>query len=161
MNKEIQKKIEDWKFIQNLAFDVLKMLSDEQLGFIVGKNMGTLGAQFRHMARVRFQYSEAIETKRVDHTIERIDPAIATSTDKLVDLWEKSNRKLLNVLQKINPHELENTMIDWKYWSIDEMNIHDHINVLMDHETLHSGQIIVYLRTMELKFPKSWEAWGL
>jgi hypothetical protein len=26
---------------------------------------------------------------------------------------------------------------------------------------LHSGQLVVYLRTHELPFPKSWSAWGL
>ena len=72
MTKEIQKKIEDWKFIQNLAFDVLKILSDEQLGLTVGKNMGTLGEQFRHMTRVRFQYAEAIENKKVDNIIKKL-----------------------------------------------------------------------------------------
>ncbi len=161
MNKEIEKKIEDWKFIQNLAFDVLKMLSDEQLGFTVGKNMGTLGEQFRHMARVRFQYAEAIETKKVDNTIEKIDPEVAKSKSKLIELWEKANQKLLAVLQNADPDELENTMINWKHWGVDEMNIHDHFNALMDHETLHNGQIIVYVRTMGLKFPEGWKAWGL
>ena len=161
MNKEIEKKIEDWKFIQNLAFDVLKILTDDQLGFTVGKNMGTLGEQFRHMARVRFQYAEAIETKKVDNTIEKIDPEVAKSKAKLIGLWEKANQKLLTVLKNSDPDNLEKAMINWKHWGIDEMNIHDHFNALMDHETLHNGQIIVYLRTMELKFPKSWETWGL
>lgn len=161
MTKEIQKKIEDWKFIKNLAFDVLKMLTDEQLGFIVGKNMGTLGEQFRHMTRVRFQYAEAIETKKVDNTIEKIDPEVAKSKTKLIELWEKANQKLLAVLENANPDELENNMINWKHWGVDEMNIHDHLNALMDHETLHNGQIIVYLRTNDLKFPESWKAWGL
>jgi len=161
MNKEIEKKIEDWKFIQNLAFDVLKMLTDDQLGFTVGKNMGTLGEQFRHMARVRFQYAEAIETKKVDNTIEKIDPEVAKSKAKLIGLWEKANQKLLAVLKNSDPDNLENAMINCKHWGIDKMNIHDHFNALMDHETLHNGQIIVYLRTMELKFPKSWETWGL
>ena len=161
MNKEIKKKIEDWNFIQNLAFDVLKTLSDEQLGFTVGKNMGTLGEQFRHMARVRFQYAEAIETKKVDTVIEKIDPAVAKSKIKLVELWEKANQKLLNVLERSNPEELEDTTINWSNWGVGEMNIHGHLNVLMDHETLHNGEIIVYLRTMGFTFPKSWEAWGL
>ncbi|OGG47800.1 hypothetical protein A2671_01000 [Candidatus Kaiserbacteria bacterium RIFCSPHIGHO2_01_FULL_49_13] len=161
MTKEIEKQIEDWKFIQGLGFDVLKMLNDEQLGFTVGKNMGTLGEQFRHMARVRFQYTEAIETKKVDNTIEKIDPVVAQYKDKLIELWERANQKLLNVLKNADPNDLEKKTIDWKHWGVNEMNIHDHLNALMDHETLHNGQIIVYLRTMELKFPKSWEAWGL
>ncbi len=136
MTKEILKKIEDWKYIQSLGLDVLKMLSDEQLGFTVGKNMGTLGEQFRHMARVRFQYAEAIETKRIDNTIEKINPVVAKSKIKLVELWEKANQKLLNVLEKANADELENTIINWKHWGVDEMNIHDHFSTTV----LHSQQ---------------------
>ncbi len=115
MNKEIKKKIEDWQFIQNLAFDVLKMLSDEQLSFTVGKNMGTLGEQFRHMARVRFQYTEAIETKKVDDTMEKINPDVTGSRTKLVELWEKANQKLLSVLENADSNELESAMINWKH----------------------------------------------
>lgn len=161
MTKGIKGQIESWKWIQGLAFDVLKTLSDGQLDLTVGKNMGTLGEQFRHMIRVRIQYAEAIENKKVDNTIEKIDPSVAKSKEKLIELWEKANKKLLTVLENSNPDELENTMINWKHWGVDEMNIHDHFNALMDHETLHEGQIIVYLRSNDIKFPKSWEAWGI
>ena len=161
MNKEIQKQIESWQWIQGLAFDILKMLSDEQLGLTIGKNMGTLGEQFRHMIRVRFQYAEAIENRKIDNTIEKIDPEVAKSKTELIELWEKANKKLLAVLENANPDELENTMINWKHWGVDEINIHEHLNFLMDHETLHEGQIIVYLRTHDIKFPESWKAWGL
>lgn len=161
MNKEIQNKIESWKWIQSLALDVLKMLTDEQLDLTVGKNMGTLGEQFRHMIRVRFQYAEAVENRKVDNTIKKIDPEIAKSKAKLIELWEKSNEKLLDVFENTDPDELGKLMINWKHWGVDEMNIHDHLNALMDHETLHEGQIIVYLRSNDIKFPESWKAWGL
>ncbi len=161
MTQEIKKQIEDWTFIQNLGFDVLKMLSDDQLSFTVGKHMGTLGEQFRHMVRVRFQYVEAIENGKITDVIEKIDPNVAKSEDTLVELWQKANQKLIDVLEKANPETLEKVMIDWKHWGSDERNIHDHLNALMDHETLHNGQIIVYLRTMEVPFPNSWKAWGL
>jgi uncharacterized damage-inducible protein DinB len=161
MTEEIKNKIESWKWIQGLALDVLKILTDEQLGLTVGKNMGTLGEQFRHMIRVRFQYAEAIENIKVDNTIEKIDPSVAKSKAKLIELWEKANQKLLAILNNTNSDELENKRINWKHWGVDEMNIHDHFNALMDHETLHEGQIIVYLRSNDIKFPESWKAWGL
>ena len=161
MTEGIQNKIESWKWIEGLAFDVLKILSSEQLGLTVGKNMGTLGEQFRHMIRVRFQYAEAIENKKVDNTIEKIDPEVAKLKAKLIELWERANQKLLAALENTNPEQLENSMINWRYWGVDKMNIHDHFNALMNHETLHEGQIIVYLRTHDIKFPESWKAWGL
>ncbi len=49
MNKEISRQVENLKFCQDLSLDILKMLTDEQLNFTVGENMGTLGEQFRHI----------------------------------------------------------------------------------------------------------------
>lgn len=79
MNELIGKQIENWTSIQSLSRDVLDMLIDEQLEITVGKHMGTLGEQFRHMSRVRFQYAEAIENKKLGEVIEKIDPAVAKS----------------------------------------------------------------------------------
>lgn len=157
MDTGIQKQIEDWKYIQNLSLDILKLLSEEQLGLTVGKNMGTIGEQFRHMARVRFQYAEAIENRILSKTIEKIDPTVALSKTGLLELWDKANQKLLSVIEKSDL----SIIIDWKYWGVGEMTLQDHLNALMDHETLHNGQLIIYLRTHDIQFPKSWEAWGL
>ena len=66
MRKGIARLIENLEFCQDLAMEILKMLSEQQLNFTVGKNMGTLGEQFRHMARVRLQYAEALETGTCD-----------------------------------------------------------------------------------------------
>ena len=161
MNKELSRQVENLKFCQDLAMDILKMLTDEQLNFTVGKNMGTLGEQFRHMARIRLQYSEAIENKKVEPTKETIDPSIAKSKEPLIELWKKVNQKIPQILEKMSAKELENLKIDWKHWGVDSMDIYSHLQALIDHENLHNGQIIVYVRTMGLKFPESWSAWGL
>ncbi len=161
MKQEIEKKIKDWTYVQSLPFDILQSLTNEQLLLTVGKNMGTLGEQFRHMARVRMQYAEAIETGKIDKMSGILDLEIAKNKDKLVEFWQKANQKLISILQNTNAEKLENLKIDWKLWGIDELDIHTHLNILMDHETLHSGQLVVYLKTLEIHFPKSWEAWAL
>src|SRR3990167_3943535 len=123
MTKETQKQIDDWlEIINKLPFDLLKQVSEEDLDLTVGKNMGTLGEQFRHMIRVRFQYAEAIENKKVTDVIKKIDPAVAKSKTKIIELWEKANQKLLTILENADPNELENVMINWKHWGVDEMN---------------------------------------
>ena len=65
---------------------------------------------------------------------------------------------LLNSLETEDP---EKYMIDWTHWSMDEMNLVDHIQALADHNNLHNGEIIVYAKTHNIPFPKSWEPWGL
>jgi len=112
MNKELSRQTENLKFCQDLAMDTLKMLSDEQLDFTIGKNMGTLGEQFRHMARVRLQYSEALETKIVSPTEKTIDPSIAKSKEKLIELWQNVNLKIPQILGKMSAEEIENIKID-------------------------------------------------
>lgn len=157
ISQELQKKIKSWTWIQSLPFDVLKSLTNEQLGLTVGKNMGTLGQQFLHMTRVRFQYAEAVETRKVAEVTEIIDRTAANSQVALIKIWERANVRLIAAIKNAG----DDTQIEWTHWGIAEMNIHDHFNVLMDHETLHSGQLVVYLRTHEIKFAESWKAWGL
>lgn len=161
MTKEVKQQIENWQFIQNLSLDILRELTDEQLGLSVGKNMGALGEQFRHMIRVRFQYAEAIENRKLAEVIEKFDPAVAKSKVALMELWDKANSKLLAILGKLDDNVLAGLAINWNYWGVPEVSLEDHLNYLMDHETLHNGEIIVYLRIHSIPFPKSWEAWGL
>lgn len=161
MNLDIKSKLEDWEFQRGLALDILKSLTDEQLNLTVGKHMGTLGEQFRHMARVQVQYTEAIKNKKIAPTKKKIDPSVAKSKEGLLELWEEANKEMLNVLEGLSGEEAKNLNIDWKHWGIDSMDLSSHLDALLDHENLHNGQIIVYLRTHEIPFPKSWEAWGL
>lgn len=153
----IHKQIQNWQDIQSLTFDVLQSLSDEQLKFTVGKNMGTLGEQFRHIIRIRFQYTEAIESGKVSDLRESIDLKSSESKESLLTLWEKSKQQLLNAVKKASP----DASIDWSYWGDDNLSLVDHLQALMDHETLHNGELIVYLKSMEYTFPKSWAVWGL
>ncbi len=161
MTNDLKSKLDNWKFQRSLALDVLKSLTDEQLSLTVGKNMGTLGEQFRHMARVQIQYTEAIKNKKIGQTEKKIDPSIARSKEKLLELWEQANKEMLGVLGGLSDQETKDLVIDWKYWGIESMNLSSHLDALLDHENLHNGQIIVYLRTHEIPLPKSWEAWGL
>jgi uncharacterized damage-inducible protein DinB len=60
--------------------------------------------------------------------------------------------------QQRNFQSEEVLKIDWfgEKWGLDQ-----HLQALIEHEILHHGQLVVYLRTLDLKFPQSWEIWGL
>lgn len=161
MSSDLQSKIDNWKFHRGLALDILKSLNDNQLGLTVGKNMGTIGEQFRHMAKVQIQYMEAIKNKKIGHVEYKIDPGVAKSKEKLLELLEMADKKMLDTLEELPDDQAVDLVIDWKYWGVESMNLSSHLDALLDHENLHNGQLIVYLRTYEIPFPKSWEAWGL
>ena len=153
--------IKQWEFHRGLALDILKSLTDEQLELTVGKHMGTLGEQFRHMARVQIQYTEAIKNKKISKTERKIEPTISKSQKKLLGLWEEVEKDMVDTIQNLSVEEVENINIDWKYWGTDSMKLSEHLQALSDHENLHNGQIIAYLKTHAIPFPKSWESWGL
>ena len=159
MNNKLNYHFQSWKFHRTLTLDLLKSLEDEHLKLTVGKNMGTLGQQFRHIAKIELEYLDAIKSKRISVKPGRLDKAISESKEGLLKILNGTQKELTKVLNSIE--DPENYMIDWKEWGVNEMNLTDHIQALADHNNLHNGELIVYAKTHNIAFPKSWEPWGL
>ncbi len=160
MNKKLISPFQAWKFHRDLAFDILKSISDEQLKLTVGENMGTLGMQFRHILKIEIEYLEAIKNKKVAPVERSLNKDLWKSKDALLLIYHDIETRMTELLDSIS-EDSEKYMIDWKHWSMDEMNLVDHMQALADHNNLHNGEIIVYARTHSVPFPKSWEPWGL
>ncbi len=58
MNGPLKQKLETYRLHRRLIIDVLRELSDEQLGLTVGNGMGTLGKQIKHIGRIQLCYLE-------------------------------------------------------------------------------------------------------
>ena len=159
MNKLLASPYHSWKFHRELATDLLKSLTNEQLSLTVGKNMGTLGQQFRHVAKIELEYLDAIKNKKIDVKPNRLEKSVAESKESLLKIFDNTEKEFTELINLIE--DPENYMIDWTAWSMDQMNLIDHIQALADHNNLHNGEIIVYARTHDIPFPKSWEPWGL
>ena len=159
MNKQLNYHFQAWKFHRGLALDILQSLNEDQLRLTVGKNMGTLGMQFRHIAKIELEYLDAIKTKKIDPSSNRLEKSISNSKESLLNVFDETEKELAELLNPIQ--DPESFMIDWTHWDIKEMNLIDHIQALADHNNLHNGEIIVYAKTHDIPFPKSWEPWGL
>lgn len=160
MNKQLNYHFQAWKFHRGLTLDILKSLTNEQLKLTVGKNMGTLGQQFRHIAKIELEYLDAIKSKKIAPFPGRLEKSISESRDTLLKVFNDIEKELTELLNSLD-QDPEKFMIDWKHWGIDEMNLVDHVQALADHNNLHNGEIIVYAKTHGIPFPKSWEPWGL
>jgi len=161
MNKQLISPFQAWKFHRGLALDILKSLTNNQLKLTVGKNMGTLGMQFRHILKIEIEYLEAIKNKKVAPVEEKLDKDLWTSKEALITVFNDVETRMTESLNSLESEDPEKYMIDWTHWSMDKMNLIDHIQALADHNNLHNGEIIVYARTHDIPFPKSWEPWGL
>ena len=161
MTKDLEQFKKLWNFHRGHTLDLLKTLSDEELGFSVGQNMGTLGQQFCHLCRVDDQYISAIETLRVENNRKKLEFPLETSVSKLTEQLEGDGRKLFQIIKDMSEESVENIKIDWTYWKEKELGLLEHLNNMLEHEILHHGQLIVYFRIMNKKFPESWSAWGI
>ena len=153
MEQELKQLTEDWQAMHQLTLDLLNELPEENLSYTVSKNMGTIGKQYRHLGDVQICYNEAIKTGKINFDKYRRDYSLENSKEKLKAFLLEINEEMLK-LMKENPE----IKIDWygEEWSLKQ-----HLKALIEHEILHHGELIVYIRTLGLKFPKSWRLWGL
>lgn len=153
MEQDLKQLLEDWQAMRQLTLDLLDKLPEEHLSFGVGKNMGTIGKQYRHIGDVQICYNEAIKTGKADFNKYRRDYSLENSKEKLKAFLDEVNQEMLKLVE-----ENQDAKIDWFG---EECGIKQHIKALIEHEILHHGELVVYIRTLGLNFPKSWELWGL
>lgn len=46
-------------------------------------------------------------------------------------------------------------------WGQEKVDVYEHLQRMVNHETLHHGQLIVYRKALDRAFPASWAAYGL
>lgn len=153
MEAQTKALLEQWKATRKLLLDVLEIIPEQDLGFTVGQNMGTLGKQYRHMGDVQLCYNEAIRTGRINFSHYRRDYSLETSKEGLAQFLRDADASMFRLIE-----EKPDARIDWFG---QEWDLNSHIQALIGHEILHQGQMVVYIRTLGLKFPESWEFWGL
>lgn len=153
MHRDLELAVKEWKAMRKLTLDLLEIIPDDKMGFTVGKNMGTLGKQYRHIGDVQLCYAEAIKTGKIGFDNYRRDYSIENSKEKLKTFLEAADKEMLNRVNE-NPEAKIN-------WFGETLGLKQHINALIQHEILHHGELIVYIRTLDLQFPESWELWGM
>lgn len=153
MEDTLRTMIDDWRTLRQLTLDLLDVIQNESLRSTVGRNMGTLGKQYRHIGDVQLCYTKAIMTGKISFCHYRRDYSLEESKEKLKGFLEEVDADMLGQIEK-NP----SAKIDWFG---EELSMIQHLRALMDHEILHHGELVVYIRTLGIAFPKSWEAYGL
>jgi len=143
-----------WTFTRGLTHDLLKDMSDSDLLFLPGPQLGAFWKQFRHVGRVQECYIEALSTGNMDFSPAGKSYDQGPSKRWLVEYLGRLDESLFEMLPEL----------DWTCrmdWFGEKVRIFEHLMRLVTHETLHHGQWIVYMRLMNKTFPESWSVWGL
>ena len=126
MEQDLKQLLEDWQAMRQLTLDLLEELPEEHLSLAVGKNMGTIGKQYRHIGDVQICYNEAIKTGKVDFNKYRKDYSLEKSKVKLKTFLEEVNQEMLKLVE-----ENQGAKIDWFG---EEWDLKQHLKTLIEHE---------------------------
>lgn len=163
MQKDIARKFDTFQFHRGLLVGFLKSLTNRQLTTSVGRGMGTIGMQFRHIGEIERCYSEALTTGKMDFSKQTRNSSLESSKGALLDFLASSDKRLRDLLEDLSGSQLENSRIDWTntHQKNPSLTVLEHLEWLIEHEILHEGELVVYARVLGLSFPLSWKVWGL
>jgi uncharacterized damage-inducible protein DinB len=142
-----------WRFARGLTLSLLEVLNDADMNFAPVSGLGPLGRQFRHLGRIQCNYISALRTRRIEFGAPHLEAAegtVAALTSYLQqaddELWTEINR------------------LDWGAtveWFGESVDVDEHLHRMTEHETLHHGQLIVYMMGLGRAFPTPWSHYGL
>jgi uncharacterized damage-inducible protein DinB len=148
-----------WKVTRGLTYDLLDALSEQDLLFTPGEKLGPFWKQFRHVGSCQECYLEALKESKVEFKYEDKGYVGGASRSKLKKYLKRLDKKLFKEIEDFSES-------DWTkgiFWSEDyKPTVYEHLMNLVQHETLHHGEWIVYVFLGGFKFPESWGTiWGL
>ena len=143
-----------WGFARGLTRDLLRFVDASDLAFRPSNRLGPLWKHFRHLRRVQKNYLRGIETGRVVFGFDGASYTGDASKRALLDYFDRLDARLNEQLRAIDV----NRRIQWPDSTVD---VHEHVMRMADHEVLHHGMFIVYMRLLGKGFPRSWARWGV
>lgn len=136
-----------------LTVELLGTLDQESLGFVPGPGLGPLWQQFRHLGRIEDNYTTALDTGRI-----AFGPPGRRAAGITRDALAAYLRDLDNDLRGAVANAASGLRIRW---GGEEIDLPEHLARLVDHEILHQGELIAYVRLLGRRFPPGWRIWGL
>ena len=132
----------------------MQFVDASDLAFSPSNRLGALWKHFRHLGRVQENYLRGIETGRVVFGFDGTSYRGDTSKRALLDYFDRLDTRLEEQVRAIDV----NRKIEW----FDEtLDVDKHVMRMADHEVLHHGMFIVYMRLLGKGFPPSWARWGV
>ncbi len=146
---------EDWSLLRALSLDLLADLSPAELEYTPGPGLGRFWKQFRHLGGVQECYLEALSTGRVDFSYTGRHYRGGPDRAALLGYLRGLDEQMFATLARA----------DWARTVVwgpgDTPDLDGHLRRLVEHEVLHHGEWVVYVRLLGRAFPASWGLWGL
>ncbi len=160
-------KIEGLRFHDSLLTSSLNSIRSELLTVSPIKNAGTFGKQFRHILDIRKCYLDALKSGILNFNRIDIDRSLENNKQRLLEASKRILEYICAEVSLCDSQRLEEKWIDCtpfvRYLGENNKKISplQVIGLLIEHEVFHEGELALYFKSANLKFPKNWIAWGL
>ncbi len=165
-SSESETLLENYKLHRKLTRDLLLSLNQEQLSLKPFSVSGTFGKQFRHLLDIEKCYVESLLNGFLAFYRSDIDHSLETNRERLIQELDREDAKLEKFFKGIRREKANEKYVDCTQ-AVQYLG--DNIRAspvrilswLTEHEILHEGELLLYVRTERMEFPKSWMIWGL
>ena len=165
-SSESETLLENYKLHRKLTRDLLLSLNQEQLSLKPFSVSGTFGKQFRHLLDIEKCYVESLLNGFLAFYRSDIDHSLETNRERLIQELDREDAKLEKFFKGIRREKVNEKYVDCTQ-AVQYLG--DNIRAspvrilswLTEHEILHEGELLLYVRTERMEFPKSWMIWGL
>ena len=166
-SSESETLLENYKLHRKLSRDLLLSLKPEQLSLKPFSVSGTFGKQFRHLLDIEKCYVESLLNGFLAFYRSDIDHSLETNRERLIQELDREDAKLEKFFKGIRQEKANEKYVDCTQvvQYLGDNNIRASpvriLSWLTEHEILHEGELLLYVRTERMEFPKSWMIWGL
>jgi len=155
---ELARWAQAWRQTRALTYDLLRALPYAVMNFSPHPDFGTFARQIRHAGDIQACYLLALQTGRMDFTVQPRQRALEQSRDDLEAYLRDLDDRLLAAVRALPPERLAAPIA----WEGEEVAVLTHLTRLLQHETLHHGMWALYARVADLPLPESWRrSWSL
>jgi uncharacterized damage-inducible protein DinB len=166
-SSESETLLENYKLHRKLTRDLLLSLNPEQLSLKPFSVSGTFGKQFRHLLDIEKCYVESLLNGFLAFYRSDIDHSLETNRERVIQELDREDAKLEKFFKGIRREKANEKYVDCTQavQYLGDNNIRASpvriLSWLTEHEILHEGELLLYVRTERMEFPRSWMIWGL
>lgn len=166
-SSESETLLENYKLHRKLSRDLLLSLKPEQLSLKPFSVSGTFGKQFRHLLDIERGYVESLLNGFLAFYRSDIDHSLETNRERLIRELDREDAKLEKFFKGIRREKANEKYVDCTQavQYLGDNNIRASpariLSWITEHEILHEGELLLYVRTERMEFPRSWMIWGL
>ena len=166
-SSESETLLENYKLHRKLSRDLLLSLKPEQLSLKPFSVSGTFGKQFRHLLDIEKCYVESLLNGFLAFYRSDIDHSLETNRERVIQELDREDAKLEKFFKGIRREKANEKYVDCTQavQYLGDNNIRASpvriLSWLTEHEILHEGELLLYVRTERMEFPRSWMIWGL